>query len=122
VDNALVDVSGVAEAALIDVLVFELILFDLLFLLSQLFTLALPLPLDNFGMPTTGLTSMGDAVNNKLGLNGHSSASSKSTSVFGLLVIESELTGGCSLGFKQAWFSASSLITTLQKLKQDPSK
>jgi hypothetical protein len=67
---------------------------------------------------------MGEAVNNKLGLSGHSSASSKSTSVFGLLAIESGLPGGGSFGFKlrvEPWCSScsASLITTLQNLKKD---
>lgn len=91
---------GVAEAALTDVLAFELILLDLLFL--ALLTLALPLPLGNFGESITGLTSMGEAVNNKLGLSGHSSTSSKNTSVFGLLATDSGLPGGGSWGFKWA--------------------
>jgi hypothetical protein len=115
----LVDVFGVAEAALIDVLAFDLILFNLLFL--ALLTLALTLPLGNFGKSITGLTSMGETVNNKLGLSGHSSASSKSTSVFGLLAIGSGLPRGGSWGFKRAaeLWCPSSLITTLQKLKQE---
>lgn len=87
---------GVGEAAVTDVFAFELHLFDLLFLLPARLSLFLSLPLCNFGVPTTGLTSMGEAVINKLGLSGHSSASSKSTSVFGLLVIESGLPGGGS--------------------------
>jgi hypothetical protein len=109
----------VAEAALTDVLTFESILFNLLFL--ELLTLVLPLPLGNFGTSITGLTSMGEAVNNKLGLNGQSSASSKNTSVFGLFAIDSGLPGGGSWGFKWAveLRRPSSLITTLQKLQQE---
>jgi hypothetical protein len=119
----LVDVLEVSEAAVIHVLLFELLLLDLLFLLSVLLTLALLLLLDNFGVPITGLTSMGEAVNNKLGLSGHSSASSKSTSVVGLLGIGSGLPGTGSLGFKEGvelCSSASPLITMLQRLKQEP--
>jgi hypothetical protein len=112
-------VLGVAKAALTDVLAFELILFNLLFL--ELLTLLLPLPLDNFGESIIGVTSMGEAVNNKLGLSGHSSTSSKNTSVFGLIAIDSALSGGGSWIFK--WSAGlrqpSSLITTLQILKQE---
>jgi hypothetical protein len=119
----LVDVLGEAEAALTDVFLFELHLFNLLFLLPERLSIFPFLLLHNFDVPTTGLTSNGEAVNNKLGLNGHSSASSKSTSVFGLLVIDSELPAGGSFGSKlrvEPWCSCrtSSLITTLQNLKK----
>ena len=122
-DNALGDVLGVGEAAVTDVFPFELHLFDLLFLLSERLSLFLSLPLCSLGLPTTGLTSMGEAVINILGLSGHSSASSKSTSVFGLLVIESGLPGGgsfCVVWIVEPWCSRSSLslITTLQNLKR----
>jgi hypothetical protein len=107
------------EAALIDVLAFESIIFNLLFL--ALLTRGLPLPLGNFDESIIGLTSMGGAVNNKLGLSGQSSTSSKNTSVFELFATDSGLSAGGSWGFMRVveFWQSSSLITTLQNLKQE---
>jgi hypothetical protein len=99
VGNSFGDVSEFAEVSLLtDVLAFELTLFNILLL--ALITRGLPLPLGSFGESTTGFTSMGEAVNNKLGLSGQSSTNSKNTSVFGIFAIDSRLPGGASWDFK----------------------